>query len=462
MGKGRNGATRREPHGEQVLIAKRPAGTDAPAPGCDTDEPVGGKPPLFRLTVERTDGADANMPVRWCLSKEALAKLQGREAHDPHLLVVVARENPDAELGHRLEELEHMLLPLDRGMDRVMFPRAGAYRVYAMVVWATDMSTDTARWTSLYACFLEKVGGGYRSRLINGEEFIGGKEFPWGIKCLDHVAELRVLVDARFFAKKPPAWLAWYVNLWCNGKPRDECQFRNRFLWAFGIKWLPMLLWCLFQGIVRTVCALTLALIGRRYIALSPIWHPFAMILSEVDGDQKYRLRDSRGYWTQVTRDEKPRSTLFFLSATPLFWVAYAAMAWFAWRRWGGIGPWDVGPAFFMVFLAVIAGTCVALMLSVALIRDSIRGRYNAREASRREHERSALAAVEAEKNRHAHEAFIRYYQRRLEPLTCPETEKMVGVTRPKVTVDALPPTHRTLHLRFMELKARVCRPFAQ
>lgn len=447
-----------------------PVETTGAVPGCATDEPSGGTAPLFRLTVERTDGADANLPVRWCLSKEALAELQRQEARDPHLLIVVARETGSTELGQKLEEVRRLLLPLDRGLDRVVFPRAGNYRVFAMVVWSRN-GEPAKRWTEMHDRLLAKghtgSGSAYIRNFVNGEEFQGKKVFlrPDSVlHTLDHAAELHISVDERFFAEEPSKRLAWYVNLMCEGKPRDECHFRKRLLWAFGIKWLLVLIWCVLAGIIRTAYALFLALIGRRNINLRPIWHPFGWSVADVDGNEEHKIPDSRGYWTQTTRKGEPRRLLFFLSATPLLWALYAGAAWYLWQersRFRLLGEIDWG--FFPIFLAGVAGTFIVMFFALVLIFRSAEKNYRAGEDERARRKTAKENAAISRKKGRDYRELARFYRERLQPLACPEglSERPAGA-RPKVTRATLPPTHQTVRLWFSDLKAGVCKPFQQ
>lgn len=444
-----------------------PPVTEQP-PSCETGPVVaekGGPPPLFRLTVATADGVSPNMPVRWCLSRDALTQLRDKQARDPHLLVILARENEGAELGHRLEETKRMLIPLDRGMERIVFPNAGKHRVFAAVVWSMK-EVGVERWHDLYSLFLGKGMVGYVHEVVNGESCCLARWYDQGafnVFRLNHIAELRVRVDERFFAKEPPAWLSWYVNLWCEGKPCDECDFRNRALWAFGIKWLPMLFWCLFAGVVRTVWAALLLLMGRRGVDPRPIWHPFAWSIADVhEGVEKERkLRDPAHYWTLTKGDGKRRGALFFAATTPLLWCVYAGMAWWMWRRYGDLFMWDAWAVQYVAYMAIAAFGWVAVVVTLDAVFRYFNGvieEMAVRNIASASKERLTSEVVEKMRQRAKLE---RFYAQRLEPLACPDGVVLPGA-RSKVTVDALPPSHQTLHLRFEDLKARVCKPFAQ
>jgi hypothetical protein len=116
----------------------------------------------------------------------------------------------------------------------------------------------------------------------------------------------------------------------------------------------------------------------------------------------------------------------------------------------------EIGVIAISVWLGTVAlfAICHFIWKPIAKKREAARLAVAADSAAlERERERKWLAAREREEalKRAAEAKFDRQYQE----MVCP------GVPL-KASIEALPPSRRTLYLRFSALKERVCRPFAR
>ncbi len=361
---------------------------------------------MIRLFAENPGQANPNLALRWCVDKETLDELKEKGIKNPRLLLVVAQH--PGQWG--VMEIERKLVPLDQAMEWLEFNRPGRYTIYATIVW-----DDGKSWDFEVGWLLMKDGSGsFKREIFDCDGKFSCTRHP-SIKehSLDE-GSLDVVVAEELFAKKPPAWLNWWVNLWFDAlnvpRPANQCFFRRRkWFIAFPIQPIPVFIWVLLKSLTRLVAALALVLCGMRGVSFKPVIHPFDLCLNNVWSNMgsSIFLKDKRGKWH------------FAYITSP------------------------VGRGLRTIWQALVPPP-------------------SAEEQERRwqaEKERIfKKAAKEARKERERQERKqrkLRAFYEELQDVAC------IGVPlKPKL--ELLPERRRTIYLRYMDLKVKVCKPYAR
>lgn len=348
---------------------------------------------MIRLFAENPEQANPNLALRWCVDKKTLDELKEKGIKNPRLLLVVAQH--PSQWG--VNEIERKLVPLDQAMEWLEFNRPGRYTIYATIVWNNDN-----RFIFDAQDLLMRTRGEFAHRIFDHDgEFSRTRIEEYS---LDE-GSLGVVVAEEFFAKEPPVWLNWWVNLWFNAmeisRPTNQCSFRRRAILAFTIQPIPVFVWALLKSLTRLVAALVLVLCGMRGVSFKPIIHPFELCPYNIwyDMGSSVFLKDKHGKW-----------------------------------HFGFIGRW----------LRTIWRALVPPPSAEELER---------RWQAKRE-QIFKKAAKEAHKEREKQEWEQRklgaFYEE-LQDVAC------IGVPlKPKL--ELLPERRRTIHLRYMDLKVRVCK----
>lgn len=397
----------------------------------------------MKLFVSETKVQDAVIPIRWCLTREELKELEKREAKNPHLLLVVTHEN---------QEVDRYLVPISQMLAYIQFHKPGENRILATVVW--QYGDDVYKFRKE---FLQQSSRGYYEQHVlnyGGKNLLRGFNYP----RLDQQTEITVMVPAELFAKEPPAWEKWWVNLLFNSKPQDQCQFRRRRMIAYSIQPLFVLFIVPILAIVRFLAASVLLFLGKREVNLEPIIHPFKHETNDVwrNAEDSVFLRDAEG---------KRQHWLITLFSPPVFLGFLAILA----------GIRFVFPSFFsqitllwwyypLVALAVLAGIAVTGILLLGLfsvIYSLLQIALKVLKAKTADPlAELRKTRIQAREKREQEEA---ERKRRKEEQLRVELEQLLmcdGGFIPKLS--ELPKEKQTIYLRFQDLKAKVCKPYAR
>lgn len=403
---------------------------------------------MLKLIAEHPEAAEAVMPLRWCVTPDTLAELKNRGAINAHLLLVVIHDD---------DEVDRHLVPLGQMMDYVEFQRKGKHTVFGTIVWHEEGNVFYLRKMLAAGNFDSPFNTGrlqdYETRevverLLPRELDAGEPLYTdYHIRHLDLTA-LHVVVPAEFFAKEPPEWEKRWVNLWFETKPRDQCQFRRRRFAAYTIQPPLVLFWLVARTLFQVIAGTFLVLAGMRRVDFRALTHPWTYsvddLWSDVEKGNSVFLRERSG----------KRRALLWWAFTPLAWLIV-----FAGAMAGnlitatGIPWWLLAVAAPLALIVPAAVITVGFWLLVVAFGGavSLYGRIFRRETS---DERERRVAEERRRREEAARlAFEREHARYLAAIAC---DGPVAVN-----LKALPKQYRTVHLRFLDLKARVCRPFA-
>lgn len=313
--------------------------------------------------------------------------------------------------------MERKLIPLDQMIEYVEFRRPGPHRVLGVIVWP-DYDSNVLE---LKKYFLQEYSAyNYRHRVLDYDTkqfFLHGSN----LRYLPETAELAVVVADKLFPKEPPAWEQRWVNFWFETEAKDPCHtIRRRFL-AYSIQPIAVPLWIGISVASRFLTALgAVLLLGMRGVDFGAILHPFRDDFKDV-----YFDANSIFFWDKEGK-ERPTAYGAFIPIIPL--LVFSALFLspltinFIWKAFvtlilvGGVS------AFFYMFLD--------------------RSQSEEKRRLRKEWEEQEQKAAEEKMN----EA--------LQLIACENTT-------PSATLGALPKSHQTLYLRFKDIKAKRCRPYA-
>ncbi|MDI6733897.1 MAG: hypothetical protein QMD50_00170 [Patescibacteria group bacterium] len=263
--------------------------------------------------------------------------------------------------------------------------------------------------------------------------------------------ELYVDVPKELFAKEPPEWEKRWVNFWFETKAVDECKYKKRRIVAYIPFLQPMcvLFWLITKMIWRYLVALICLLVGRG-INLKPLVRPWAEDCEDLYKypDTKFFVEKKPLFWPLI-----PGVSVFFLITGYLLWKF--DIEHFAWLTWF-YADWYmllVGIIIVIAILFALEFFVVGFVYFFSRLID-----YFADKAKKAKSQPTMTEeTLKAEqKRKKGQEKLKRKYQEFETLLACDGDQEKF-----KPTLEALPSSHRTIYLRFKDLKAKVCKPFA-
>ncbi|MBX4210474.1 hypothetical protein KW783_00690 [Candidatus Parcubacteria bacterium] len=383
---------------------------------------------MLRLTVPNPEQADANIPIRWCVSKETYEILKAKLVKNPILYITVLKDR---------EVVDRILTPVSAMMTYVQFHRKGKHTVRATIVW-TGGSVDD----DFFKRDLLKRSNqhDYEFDLFNFDkkectaELRQGRDYSARayLGCICENSEIDINVAEEFFAKEAPAWEKRWVNLWYEYAPRDQCQYRKRRFVAYSIQPPLVLLWVTLVALIRAIWATVLFLIGMRGVKFSPIIHPFGNSTSDVNDDVE------NNFFIE-NKIQKPRP-LWFALLQPLSLVIVALVL-FMHRPGAHMKKFEL---FIFAVPSILYLVFVSLVICHLILRRTESLEYKA-----------AHAAEIEQRNKRQAERATQVFDETFHDLVC------TGTAMP-ASLEALPKSRQTIRLRYNNFKAKVCKPFAR
>lgn len=225
--------------------------------------------PDFELFVGDKGGLinNGDVPIRWCITQEYIKQLEEDGVIDPHVLITSYapsdKKQPDKSF---LIEMDRKMVPLTELMTYLRFSRAGKAKVYAVILDGCNGREV------LHKRYL-------RNKWDDGGEIISpySDEIYDDLKYAVKTISAMVIIPADVFGKEPSAWTKWYVNLWhkSSNKVVDECHWRQRWMIAFGVKWMAFIPFLIIGTLFRISVATGLSLMG--YSKIINFWKSFRM-----------------------------------------------------------------------------------------------------------------------------------------------------------------------------------------
>lgn len=404
---------------------------------------------MVTLMAENAESSDAVVQLSWCVSPELIEELKEKGVIHPYLLISVGREK-----GRRWTEFEYHLVQLDDMIKFLRFERAGAHTIKAIVAYRETASMDICGDDDgdIFSISLRKVTDefGRFNKCGVVRYFYHHTEFNDQLCFVGDPVEITVHIEDKFFARKPPAWLWWWVNLWFEKEASNGCQFRKRLFPCILIQtpllitfYIPLLI------LLRFTVATAIFLTGQRGVDFKPIFHPFASETNWIWMDAKKHFF---GSFFVYKKDGKERAWLFrFLSLQGMFTLLLAGLgAHLAASALINLihvqAPHTSSLKLFAVWAWVLAALSLIMILSGKF--ENLLSKVE-HYIERREEKRFKREDARREKVR----SFQEERMNTLKSFTC-ET-----VNRP-LTVEDLPKRKQTVYLRFQKMKAKICKQY--
>lgn len=364
--------------------------------------------PIELFVSHNEDGQfEATVGIRWAISPQTLQHLVDNGVKDPYLLIVVMNNSI---------EVDRYIFPLKKEMDYLSFRRPGVNIICSTIVWKKQEDK------LVKDIILGKDNGNWKTSVINwscGTAYSIAKNISQYINRLDYEARANVDVPSEMFAPEPPKIIKTLGNFHNLDTARNECQLRDRALFT-AISFPLYVVWWVVRKMVVIVSIIALSVWGCRNIDYDPL---FSIRYFEIKNVWS-NIQPSRWWFEEDGKDGKYeiRGMAYLFINPPIFLVALA-VGWFMWFVSGGSMP-----RFWYTFFCVVLIPPVFMFLVwVSVGFDSMKK------------ESSKIKAA-----------------RELEALVCKTPD---GV---KADISALPRNHRTIRLHYLDLKRKVCRPYAR
>lgn len=392
---------------------------------------------MIELHITDNDITHGNIAISWCLDKDTLTYLK-EKSDNPHLVIVVS----PVDNYHASKELRKVI-PLKDLMGYIDFKCAGPNKI-----WAFVYSSDSKAYMETRYCSKEQhyAGGSvYSTNLLDyeGVDWLCSYKEPEPLYSSEEdenpifvslVSDpIVVNVPAGCFAPEPAQWEKTWVNHFFRQKVVDQCDFRRRRLFAYGVQ--PFVMF--FNLLIRLIFTVLSFGIGCRGFSLKYLLHPLM-----------YSLKDTADVIDFVDNG------IIFVRKLPEddtfpdmpFWNN----VWYVIRKGGPLlfMPIIIIPVVLLIlngllikFLIVVGMTLGIVLAVLGIIFISANFNGVRRFFSKVFNKLLALTATT--------------------PLDIDDQQLLICNGKPVTKLSDLPRHKRTVKLRFQNIKSKVCRPFS-
>ena len=381
---------------------------------------------MFELKITDMEVVDGGtMQISWCVDEETLKTLSDMGCADPQVVLIVA---PEGRQYHSSKEIR-VVVPLQDLMAYITFRTAGPNHIFGFISTQTKRNAKNnylaREWGSYKHTILEYDGSGWAS----GFDATGRRDY-----AQLSAEPLSVVVPTGVFAPEPPAWEKEWVNHFFGSRQSDQCNYRRRRLFAYSIQ--PLIIGA--DLLARFMLFLVSLLIVARGMSIKPLLHPLTLTI----GDQGETLRKGSyliGNALDISTTGKGFASFMFrkywkMPLMPAFLVPLAILLHFVGvvKVLGGLA----------LFVSIV-------LFGVVIVAFIFSGFFNWLGA----HLGNLLGSIAVSKPK-KEEKYWYLKSDEMDLLTC-STQKS------PMTYDKLPPRKKTLHLRYQNLKSKVCKPFS-
>jgi hypothetical protein len=361
---------------------------------------------MFELHVANSDVSSGSIAVSWCISKETIAALTEAGNKNPHVILVIS---PDGE-EYTPEKEIRKIVPLKDMMAYLEFNRSGKMNIWGFIEKQSDVRILRARWLSR-----GYHGYDYQALSINGD----GYRFAFGDnEVIDNSVPVSVSIPTAAFAPEPsPAEKKW-VNHLFNTKPIDQCSFRRRRIFSYTVQ--PFVFFGDF--LLKFFITLFAVLWGARDLDLSYLFQPYTHFFS-LCGDDGLMFQKGTVFIGKQASGENGtwEGKDFFWNLIRLPFMPLIAIP---------------------ISLIIVHGGAFLLSMSVLFILLTIGLGIGSYELINRLRATSSLKEA--------------WY------LDQEEQNLIICSGQPITSFSDLPKQKKTLRLRYLAAKSKVCRPFAK
>lgn len=386
----------------------------------------------MKLIMQSMESGNPTIPVRWCVTPEEAAVLKNQGTIHPHILILVSYQN-----GRE----DRQLVPLESAMTYLSFRYPGTHEVRAKIYWFCDQ--DQAK--SFKRHFLDRANRrDYYNEVksVYSEDLMG--VFSGGLPATDMYDMQKVTVDASYFAPEPSKFMNAWVNHIYEYLPIDQCEYRKRKVLSTVAT--PMFL--LVKSIAAIMFYLVKALMGLRGMDFKELLHPFTNDLADMDSTV-----DRNGYIHTCSiflHDKKCETHVWRVSFNPVIHLSWFTILWGIAKK-NKMTIWHL----MLVIAKFIFSVKFATALLIILIPAAVIYVLMTRSEKIKDWMEKQLVKLER--------LFNPPYDKQKWVIELNQAyEDMQCSTMPSVpSLATLPPKRKTLRLRYLDLKAKVCKPFA-
>lgn len=226
----------------------------------------------FEVIVGPVDGVieSADVPIRWCVTPSLIKKLEEDDVKYPYVLISTFDQYGNNEW--------RTIVPLEDTIAYARFHKAGKMQLFVSIIGIGLTSTSSRKEAKKHVnMYMHKEYYDYSITLQ-----YRGYVHPANIENHNLIyanSLLQVTIPDGVFAPEPSEKIKWFVNLFHSTKVEDQCSFRKRMILAFTIKWIPVLMWIIFYPMFVITMSLLLYLFGYNEKIpsniLQQILHPF-------------------------------------------------------------------------------------------------------------------------------------------------------------------------------------------
>jgi len=207
---------------------------------------------MLQLQIADANMSSGSVAVSWCLDHAILKLLADEKLTDPQVVVVVAPTK-----NYHLSKESRKVVPLKDLMTYIECRASGENKIYGVI--STRKPKDAREFYlskedgEYRNNVLDYDGEGYSSRLLGREE-----EDHREPGTYQYLADpLTIQVPKAAFAKDPPKWEKQWVNHYFRQKPVDQCAYRRRRLFAYGVQPFIVLFWSIVKTLILLLGLLT-------------------------------------------------------------------------------------------------------------------------------------------------------------------------------------------------------------
>lgn len=379
---------------------------------------------MLELHISDTDVTSGSIPISWCVDKETLLRLAQDGATDPYILFAIKPKDNYS----RKKELRK-IVPLKDLIAYIDFKCSGENEIHGFITYSKSFAKEFLERNNFeYGNNLFLEDGKLRKKIFILESIYPIQKITY--EELDEQSQdlseklfatpLHVDVPKEAFAKEPAEWEQRWVNHMFRSKPYDQCNYRRRRMFAYGVQ--PIII--LTDIFSRFLFCLAALFFGARKFTISNLLHPLDK--SFIDSFDMFEdgtifLKTPVKKFTDVAR------FIFFPPLVLLLTTIHYFHLWIYAER--------------SAIIVIILTTIILLLTGfiTGVLSAVIKKLYN-RIPKFNKHKKDDQAWFLDEQE--------------MDLIICNGEKKPLKVSQ-------LPSKHRTFKLRFQDLKSKVCRPFS-
>ena len=280
----------------------------------------------MELVIGKHDGSidNASIPVRWCLTKKLLDKINDSGYYSPQICIQVEYLTK-VEYYSKTDEYvayqdERHLFSLNQFIAYVPLSRPGRIRINAYILGIREgelgcygkgilRKDDYDRYSCDYLDTKTKI-------------FVNSTKLRKSI-IIDIIAkalEYDLIIPKDIFGKKPPQWILDLINRYQDTYLVDQCQLRRRYMF-FPIKLLFIIPEAVIRESSTLIALLALVMFGYVQLPWSYLKHPLIYSILSIDRDDLQHYVETIDWSGDIENWDLLKRGLKVVYRVPLIWL---------------------------------------------------------------------------------------------------------------------------------------------